>query len=295
MATRETGIQFLARLGSRPSLTGFKPVLFGSKGPQAKDVIEIFGGEGTGKTEMLIHLIVQCILPESWRNIPLHGRQAGVIFIDTDLKFSILNLASRLEKYVLEKASVCLNRDKIEDVELELFIKDCLRRLHIVRCWDSSHLLLTLHNLENIICNEANISAIMIDSISAFYWIDKFNSGDSSTQEEVRMKQATEILSKLVNSYNLVLFAAKAAVFKKKEQTDFVDELEDGVLDAKGNPRDLELIHAEFMCRPWQRLVSHRLVLVKDEKSGNQSFIVGGDCVHGNTRFKCSTSGIEFI
>lgn len=271
-------------------------MLFGNKGPIAKDVIEIFGGEGTGKTEILVHLIVRCLLPETWNNIPLHGRDAGVILIDTDLKFSILHLVSRMEKYIYEKAEQIAKKSEIESVGLENFIKSCLKKLHIVRCFDSGQLVLTLHNLENLVCNEANISVIMLDSISAFYWIDKLNGGDSVPVQEANMKYASEILSKLVNTYNLNLFATKAAVFKKKGNTEYYEDQENPERnDARELPEDLDSLHAEFMCKPWQRLVSHRLVLVKDIKAGNQSFVIGGDCVQGNSRFTISGSGIQFF
>ena len=39
--------QLLARLGTRPSLSTLDETLFGS-GPQTKDVIEIYGEDGTG-------------------------------------------------------------------------------------------------------------------------------------------------------------------------------------------------------------------------------------------------------
>ncbi|XP_045173538.2 DNA repair protein XRCC2-like [Mercenaria mercenaria] len=298
MATKETGIQFLARLGSRPSLTGIQPIIFGEQGPQTKDVIELYGGEGTGKTELLVHLICRCILPEYWNNVPLDGHGAGVVFIDTDFKFSVIRLVTVIEKYILDKARDCSKFTAIDSDSIESFIRECLKKLHILRCTSSEQLVVTLHNLENLICNESSVSVIMIDSISTFYWIDKSNGGDSIQAQESNMKYVTEILSKLINTYNLTLLVTKAVVYKKKGQNDCF-EGESGMqsLSKHFANQDLELFHAEFMCKPWQRLVSHRLVLVKDLREGNQEqlFVIGGDCAQGNQTFKVCESGIKFL
>ena len=243
-------------------------------------------------------MIVRCILPEYWNNLHLGGHNAGVILLDTDMKFSILRLVQLIEKYILHKVSEKPGLVNLDSEVLEKFIIDSLQNLHILRCSDSDKFVLTLHNLESLLCNDPNIAAIMIDSISAFYWIDRMNGGDSIPSQEANMKNATEVLSKLVNSYNLVLFATKNAVFKKKSQDSYGDEerLDLGAEKNRLN-EDLDLQHAEFMCKAWQKLVSHRLILVKEEQFENQkqTFVIGGDCAQGNKRFYVSQFGIDMV
>ncbi|KAJ7409602.1 hypothetical protein BTVI_56048 [Pitangus sulphuratus] len=53
------------------------------------DVIEFHGAEGTGKTEMLYHLIARCIIPKSGG-----GLEVEVMFIDTDYHFDMLRLGN---------------------------------------------------------------------------------------------------------------------------------------------------------------------------------------------------------
>jgi DNA-repair protein XRCC2 len=201
-----------------------------------------------------------------------------------------------MEKYVLDRVNVNMNDTVTNSDGVESLISECLKKLHVLRCSSSEQLVVTLHDLENLICNQSGVSVIMIDSISSFYWIDKLNGGDSTQAQESGMKYATEILSKLVNTYNLTVIVTKAAVYKKKGQSECFDG------DEKAHSKqlisqDLELFHAEFMCKPWQRLVSHRLILVKDYKDGNQDqlFVIGGDCAQGNQSFGICESGINFL
>ncbi|WAR00157.1 XRCC2-like protein, partial [Mya arenaria] len=296
-------LQLLARLGSRPSVKGLEPAVFGN-GPQCRDAIEIYGEEGTGKTEFMVHLIVRCILPETWNNITLGGHGGGVVFIDTDHKFSILRLAGLMERHVT-KAAANNQGNSTDDVPvdseaIENLITQCLEKLYVVKCTSSTQLVFTIHNLESLICSDPDISVIMIDSISAFYWIDRALGGESVAIQEANMRLATEALLRLVNTYSLVLFASKSAVFKKKGS----DLAEDNEQNGEKSKRvksllneDFDLFHAEFMCKAWQRFVSHRLVLAKNGETGNQeaSFVVGGDCVKGNRQFIVSQSGLQVL
>lgn len=250
---------------------------------------------------MLVHLICRCILPEYWNKIPLNGHGAGVIFIDTDFKFSIIHLVNVIEKYIYERAKNFSDSNVVNSENIESFIQDCLKKLHIIRCSSSQQLVISLHNLENLICQESSVSVLMIDSISAFYWIDKSNGGDSVQAQEANMRNMTEILAKFVNTYNLLLFVTKSAVYKKKRLGDNFEGEGNFQSDSRQPKQlineDLESLHAEFMCKPWQRFVSHRLVLVKELQDGNQqqSFIIGGDCVQGNKRFLVTEAGIQFL
>lgn len=249
-----------------------------------------------------MYFIVRSILPDYWNDIHLSGHDAGVIFIDTEMKFSILRLVNLLEKYILKKVTESSVPSNIESDKLESFIMKCLKNLHVILCPDSEKFVITLNSLESLLANNPNISSIMIDSISAFYWIDRAAGGESVPLQETNMKLATQAIMKLVNTYNLVVFAVKHAVFKKKSQEGCLDTLTDGrpvnISIENYLAQDFDQYHAEFLCKPWQKFVSHRLVTVKREKvSGaeNQEFIIGGDCVQGNSVFHVTQTGIELL
>lgn len=64
-------------------------------------IIEIYGAEGVGKTEMALHYIAKACLPPNWNGLSIQGLGAKVIFIDTEFKFSVFRLAIVLEKQIL--------------------------------------------------------------------------------------------------------------------------------------------------------------------------------------------------
>ncbi|PIK48500.1 putative DNA repair protein [Apostichopus japonicus] len=101
----ETGAQLLARLGSRPSLQGLCPLLFGEEYPKPGGLIEFCGESGTAKTECLLNFAVSCILPPNWNGYALGGVGSGVVFIDTQSQFSMLRAFTLLEKRVTSSIS----------------------------------------------------------------------------------------------------------------------------------------------------------------------------------------------
>ncbi|KAL3871704.1 hypothetical protein ACJMK2_039687 [Sinanodonta woodiana] len=296
LSKTETGAQFLARLGSRPSMMHIEPAFFG-EGLKGKEVIELYGAEGTGKSETLLHFIVRCILPKSWKSVELSGCDAHVIFIDTDYKFSILRLASLLERYILNAVGRARQNSDETDFqcpgseETENFIKECLKKLYIIRCTSSTQLIITLHSLENIICNNPNISAVMIDSISAFYWIDRYNGGESFAMQEANMRLACEELSKLVNTYNITVFATKQELFKKKKDFERRDREKSTVI------QELDFEHQEYMCKSWQKLVTGRLVYkyVEIPGSGRRKFVVSAGPISEIVTFFVEFDEIQFL
>ena len=62
---------------------------------EAGDVIEFNGSEGTGKSELLMAIAAQCILPKS-----LSGCGRDVIYINTDHKFDIVRFVTIVEQKV---------------------------------------------------------------------------------------------------------------------------------------------------------------------------------------------------
>ncbi|XP_057272508.1 DNA repair protein XRCC2 isoform X3 [Pezoporus wallicus] len=106
--------QLLARLEGRSALKNLEPYLFAEEGsPVHGDVIEFHGPEGTGKTEMLYHLVARCIIPKSGG-----GLEVEVMFIDTDYHFDMLRLVTILENRLAQRT--------------EEMIKQCLGRLFLI-------------------------------------------------------------------------------------------------------------------------------------------------------------------
>ncbi|XP_013790701.1 DNA repair protein XRCC2-like [Limulus polyphemus] len=243
----ETGSQLLARLSLRPSLKKLEPALFPDLSGQC--VVEISGGAGAGKSELFYHLIAKCILPPSWQGTELGGLSAGVVFVDTDHHFNLLRLVTVLEKRVASK----LDSPSVEEVTV--FIRKCLQMLTIVRCWNSEQLLLTLYGLDSVIGTNVSISLLLLDSVSAFYWLDRMNLMDQMNELDKFHAQLVAALEKLVNNYKLVVMATRQVLMKERE-TDAVDDK---------NRDKLSFKRFDFMGRNWQKFVKCRLTLKKEQ------------------------------
>uniref|UniRef100_K9K2F0 DNA repair protein XRCC2-like protein n=1 Tax=Equus caballus TaxID=9796 RepID=K9K2F0_HORSE len=247
----ESGTELLARLEGRSSLKEIEPYLFANEdSPVLGDILEFHGPEGTGKTEMLYHLTARCILPKSEG-----GLEVEVLFIDTDYHFDMLRLVTVLEHRLSQSC--------------EEVVKRCLGRFFLVYCSSSIQLLLTLYSLEAMFCGHPSLRLLIVDSLSAFYWIDRVNGGESVNLQESTLKKCSQFLEKLVKEYRLVLFATTQSIMRK------TSHLREGPSSAFTHPSDAGVDYRPYLCKAWQQVVKHRIFFSKDDsKTSNQFSLV---------------------
>ena len=296
------GFQLFARLGGKQTLDGLDKNLFGDipEGIQPGSVVEFSGQEGSGKTEMLLHLIANCILPKTWKDLVLNGRSIGVVFVDCDYHFQVLRLVTILEHRILNAiretqgvsmATANINRnnsthsgnqqctsgypEKYNDYEN--FIKTCLGHLFIVHCNSSLQMLATILSLENLLSAKPEVGVFMIDSLSAFYWVDRYNGGESLASQESNQRKIVDALAKYTQQYHVVLIVTKQTIFTSSEKS----------------------IHRDYLCQSWQRLVNYRYKFdrKKTHNGVDLMFSVCRTYPSGNTvrQFCIKESGIEFV
>lgn len=239
----ESGAQLLARLEGRRCLKDIEPHLFPEDGgPDHGEVVELCGTEGTGKTELLYHLLCRCVLPEA-----AGGLEVDVVFVDTDYSLDMLRLVSILDS----RLNTALSSSSSGGSE-EAVLRSCLSRLLVVHCSSSSQLLLTLHFLETSLSSRPSLALLLIDSISAFYWLDRCGGGASVAKQEEKLSKCAELLGRLLRDYRVTVFASCHAVRR-----------------SSGGP-------SSFLCRSWQRLVSHRLLCSRMDPVHSSSTAGGG-------------------
>eukprot|EP00118_Oscarella_pearsei_P018262 m.186400 g.186400 ORF g.186400 m.186400 type:complete len:256 (+) comp39347_c1_seq2:44-811(+) len=190
----ETALQLFSRLGAKHRVRCLEnPILSlaSDTGVLSGDVIELSGDEGTGKTEFLLNVIVQCL------------RNNGLIFIDTDSHFSFARFLTIL------KAQLKVERSP------ETALKELLSRFYYCRCHSSSQLISTLQELKPLLRKSSDIVCLVIDSVAAFYWQDRLL-GDSFVEQEVNQRKLIEILRDLVISYDLVVMATKGNFIERR-------------------------------------------------------------------------------
>ncbi|RDX50390.1 hypothetical protein OH76DRAFT_1482179 [Lentinus brumalis] len=155
------------------------------------DVLEIQGPAASGKTHLLYHMLVTCLMPRSYNGKELGGWGKAAVFFDTDGRLSI----SRLYTLLLSRMRRLIGPDGVNDasVPLEDVAAQRLENLHIFRPTSSLQLAITLLHLpkyhaSNPRLQDKEIGLLAIDSLSAFYWRDRYtleqlrDAADASTQ-----------------------------------------------------------------------------------------------------------------
>lgn len=201
----ESGIDLLQRLAVRPKLLGLQPQIFGENGPQPGDVIEINEKNGCVKTILLTQWVIQCILPASWKGIPVGGLQVGVVFLSSDHLFSPLFLAAQLEKKL--KRTIRQQR-KLESgtgtALVKEITKDSLKRLSIYEHHSKIQMLFNFCSVKTFILSHPITSVIIIDSLSAYYWEDRLN-GSIQSMEKYCQNLLYTLIEKLKKT-NITVF-----------------------------------------------------------------------------------------
>ncbi|XP_062848086.1 DNA repair protein XRCC2 [Trichomycterus rosablanca] len=244
----ESGLQLLTRIEGRRSLKDIDRHIFPEDGgPIQGDVIEFHGTEGSGKTEILYHLVSRSILPTH-----AGGLEVEVIFVDTDYHFDMLRLVSILEARLTSAP---------QNSGTEEVVCSSLSRLSVLHCSSSVQLLLTLHYLEGIICIRPALCLLVIDSVSSFYWLDRANGGDNLARQEANLRKCTEILDRIRKDYGIVVFATTHAIMRNYSS----GSAEASVPNA--SYRKSSDFDKPYLCRAWQKLLTHRIVLSKSDSN----------------------------
>lgn len=166
----ESGIELLGRLSKKPSLYGLEDTLF-FQGPRCTDIIEISGVQSSGKTLLLSQMLAKCILP---KHREIKGCNASAVLINTDHHFQTSKLVELMNNIVNAANTVLFTTDTV-DVKFDKIavIKNSLRNLHVINCYDSEQFAVTLRTLDNMFVKNTKIALLAIDSITAYYWQDR--------------------------------------------------------------------------------------------------------------------------
>lgn len=286
--------QLFARLEARRCLKDIEPRLFPEDGgPTHGEVVELYGAEGTGKTELLYHLLCRCVLP-----VESGGLEVDVVFVDTDYSLDMLRLVSILDS----RLSAARSTGSPSVGADEAVLRSCLSRLLVVHCSSSSQLLLTLHFLETTLTSRPSLALLLIDSISAFYWLDRSEGGASYARQEEKLSKCSELLGRLLRDYRITVFATCHTIRRSYSGPSSSSSSSSHTASSDST--------RPFLCRPWQRLVTHRLLCSKEEAPNNtaggskerrtrQVFTVNTSSAKTKTykssSFYVTDRGVEFI
>lgn len=271
------------------------------KGICPGDAIELYGEEGCGKTELLVHFCIQCILPNHWKSFDISGKEAKVVFIDTDYKFPLWRVVNILENtlrsvYGNQKQKTSQTADEQSSFntnEANEFVKSCLERLFLIRCPSSHNLSKTLGSVESLLHENPDICLLVVDSMSAFYWTDRTIGGDTRSQQEFNQREIIRKLKILQQTYHIVVIATKSAIMNPNYQTvsNSVKITQNASVTWK---------HDEYLSQDWNKYLTYRFVVKKHQ----DNFIIGNtvytsalldDRSCSECRFVVKDSGLEYI
>lgn len=190
------------------------------------DIIEMQGPAGSGKTSLLYFLSMTSILPFKLNisylgrpyEIVLGGRGKAVVVCDCDGQWNSRRLEDIISAYVLSRVqqSIGLESESIDSDNLandvspsvSTIVSASLERIHIFRPTSSLAFAATLVALPSYHISsmpDQEICMLMIDSISAFHWPDRW-SIDRTATNEVPIHRILTALNELRERFGFVTF-----------------------------------------------------------------------------------------
>eukprot|EP00026_Physarum_polycephalum_P008449 Phypoly_transcript_08535.p1 GENE.Phypoly_transcript_08535~~Phypoly_transcript_08535.p1 ORF type:complete len:341 (+),score=45.97 Phypoly_transcript_08535:203-1225(+) len=231
-----------------------------ARGLKNGDIVEIYGPTSVGKTELLYSVIVSCVLPRKWNDVTIGGHGVGVIYFDNDYHFCMPRLISIIEHRVRDALDPTMNAT---DEDIQELITLSLARLQVFHCKDSLQFIVTLQSIPLLLESDSTIKVLMIDSISAFYWIHKH---EDKTGIEHQKHIANQC--RLLAQHGLVVMATKAILWKDKRKAN-TNNSHNNVNDQLQYTSGLE-VHNEYL-HNWGRLVKYRVVLSPHSPNGTSA------------------------
>jgi len=154
-----------------------------------------------GKSHLLMRFIMTCVLPVSHLGIQLRGWDKSAILIDLDNTFDVHRF-----RYLL------LNRIKAHiptsDENLDLFVNILLRKLHVFRPESSVQFAVVAANIPNYHSSNVpkdEIGLVAIDSLSSFYWQDRFLGEQPRQGRPAGIEKALSSLEQIRQSHGCVI------------------------------------------------------------------------------------------
>lgn len=227
----ESGISLFTRLTSkkRPSIVNLSLEILPDDGPKPGEMIEISGESGTGKTMHTMELIAQTIIPTEYG-----GKGATAIVIDTNSNFHVPDLMPKIiEKHIFyHRSQDCPSTDtevlqQVAMHDMETIVDETMKKLQLFKCYSGKEYELALLYCKNFLTTNTNVSLIVIDSISTFYWSD-LNDHDPHIRMETYLRRKVQELRHMANEFKLVVIYTRPTEFGN-----FTPSAKDGLIDYK--------------------------------------------------------------
>ncbi|KAF9044828.1 hypothetical protein BDZ89DRAFT_979950 [Hymenopellis radicata] len=165
----ETLQVLLASLAPRPSTENDALASLFTRG----DVVELQGPPGAAISHFLYHSIISCILPTTYQSHLLGGGGKAAFLYATDHVFDL----DRFKRLMHSRLSPLLQSLGVPPHHLEIITDLSMKRFHVFHPNSSSQLAASLLLLPSYTASHlpnTEMGIIAVDSLSAFYWTDRF-------------------------------------------------------------------------------------------------------------------------
>lgn len=206
--TIESGVQLLARLTKRPNIKKFYPALF-PDGPTHGDLIEIFSDTCT--SYFLIDVISELLINTKLNDVP-----PEILIFDTDGNLNYDELINVVTKKIWTASSDTHNTDS-GNVGLKREVEKTMARLHILNIYDATQFNTTIYNLENALVEHPNISMIIFNTLTAFYWSEQ---GFKITKMDLYTKNLINRIQKVTKEYKIICMYTRPEYFCTNKESD---------------------------------------------------------------------------
>lgn len=207
----ESGMQLLARLTKKPIIQNFYPVLF-ENGPHSGDIIELSSDCNT--SYILIDIICEALFKSNETN------GFGVLLFNTDGNLDYNNLLVNLKKKLYTNNALLNSENVKSDSELENLLREILANFHILEIYDATQLYTTIHNLENILMVYSNITLVIFDTLTAFYWSEQ---SFKITRMDLYVKNLIQCIYKATKEYKITCIFTRPCYFTKHKTENNID------------------------------------------------------------------------
>ncbi|KAL1324390.1 hypothetical protein AAHE18_13G086100 [Arachis hypogaea] len=231
------------------------------------NVIEIFGPSPSAKTQILIQVAINCVLPKEWNGVRYGGFDHSVLFLDLDCRFDISRFSQMLTHRIMEG-------NAIGDCDKTLYDL-CMQRFLYARCSNSFEFLQTLKSLHYRLKREkdhgVSVQLLLIDSIGAFHWVDRasmFLSLKEHNRKKLFLQSVSEAvvqdIKKLLQVHPMLVIATKSVIFGNTYST-ASEEVNGCSRNVTRSPQHIQ--YREYMPSVWQvqSFVTHRILLRRSD------------------------------
>ncbi|KAF5808693.1 putative DNA repair protein XRCC2 [Helianthus annuus] len=220
-------------------------------------ILEIVGPSPSAKTEILLQVVVNCILPKNRNGVQYGGLEHSVLFLDLDCRLEIYRLSHLLKLRITEanrphKTKGSSNQPECDETDV---FNECMKRFLYTRCYDSFEFLSALKVLNHKLTDNG-VHILMIDNIGAFHSIDRGfsslpqlnpirkNIGVQSVFEAV-----VQEIKKLLEMHSMIVLATKTVTNQVKSS--YSTRVSGG----------LKSVYREYMPLTWQSFVTRRILV----------------------------------